>query len=189
MLPGVAVPDLARFDWPAARLAGSLATTPRMSVAFLKAALPPSWRLTGKTAVRRLSAGVPFVQVQPAALPGRRGARRSFWGAAPAGAAVGTPRQKVCWQTPHMCLVPPAGSGRLVPFRLAATVTAMTEPRGVATRGERSYLDAALKTATSQAGKFGVRRLDIGGHIWVSQPPRRTTRPWSALRANKRLSP
>ena len=101
-----------------------------MSVEFLKAALPPSWNRTGKTAANRLSAGAPHVQVQPVTLPGRRGARRSFWDVGPQGPTVGALRQKVCWQIPYMCLVPPAGP----------TVTAMTEPRGVATREERSSL-------------------------------------------------
>src|SRR5436309_11302472 len=91
---------------------------------FLQAALPPSCCLTGKTAAHRLSGGGPFVQVQPVALTGRRGVRRSFWGAGPQGRAVGVPRQKVRWQTPYMCLAPPAG----------LTVAAMTETRGAARR-------------------------------------------------------
>ena len=62
--------------------------------AFPKAALPPSGFLTGKTAGDRPSGGVPFVQVQPAGLFGRRGVRRSFWGAGPSGLAVSVPRQK-----------------------------------------------------------------------------------------------
>ena len=39
-----------RFDWPAARHPEYVETRPRMSVTFLKAALPPSRYRTGKTA-------------------------------------------------------------------------------------------------------------------------------------------
>jgi hypothetical protein len=134
-----------RFDWPAARFPGyTLATDiPCRSVSFLKAALPPSYCRTGTmrkllclTAARRsrfrplTTHGLPRY-VDPAALPGRRGARRSFWDVASTDATVGTPRQKVCWPIPHMCLVPPTGS----------TVTAMTEPRGVA-EGQADALHA-----------------------------------------------
>src|SRR5438045_2812145 len=50
-LPCVKVPDLARFDWPAARHPEQWETRPRMSASFLQAALPPSRDRTGKTAV------------------------------------------------------------------------------------------------------------------------------------------
>src|SRR5208283_558366 len=116
----------------------------------------------GRPRPRRNQPAAPFVQVQPAALPGRRGARRSFWDVGPQGPAVGAPRQKVRWPIPHMCLVPPAGPEPLVWFLLTVPATAMTEPRGVATRGERSSLEAPpFQTAVRQVGNSGVRALTL----------------------------
>jgi hypothetical protein len=81
---------------------------------------------------------------------------------ASAGVTVGTPRQKVCWPIPYMCLVPSAGLEPLVWFLLTVTVTAMTEPRGVAKRGDCSLLEVQpFKTAVRQVGNSGVRALTL----------------------------
>src|SRR5579871_350438 len=115
-----------------------------MSEEFLKAALPLSCSRTGRCAgpgvYRALrwsrfhpaTASGAAPDVDPCALTGRRGARRSFWDAGPQGLAVGAPRQKVCGPIPLMCLVPSAG----------LTVTATTEPRGAVVRELRSSLKA-----------------------------------------------
>lgn len=122
MLPCVLDPDLAGFDWPAARLPENC-DRPRMSDDFLQAALPPSCCRTGRGAgsgvyqawrwsrFHRPTTPGAAPQVDPLALTGRWGARRSFWDVAPPGATVGTPRQKVGRPSPLMCLVPSAGLG------------------------------------------------------------------------------
>ena len=153
--PCVEVPDLIPFDWTVARCPGGFPTMTSTRPDFLQAALPPSCCLTGKTAGHRLSGGAPFVQVQPVALTGRRGVRRSFWGAGSQDLAVGALRQKARWQTPHMCLVPPAGP----------TATAMTETRGAATRGVRTRLVRTVTTGSRKSGPveaiYVFRRLKV----------------------------
>lgn len=116
---------------------------------FLQAALPPSRCRTGKTAGHRPGAALPFALVQPAALTGRRGARRSFWGAGLQSLAVGVLRQTARWPTPDTCLVPPAGP----------TATAMTEPRGVATAEVGTRLVTIVTTGSRKSGGLTVRAL------------------------------
>ena len=66
------------------------------------------------------------------------------------------------WPIPYMCLVPSAGPEPLVWSLLTVTVTAMTEPRGVAKRGLRSLLEVQpFQTAVRQVGNSGVRALTL----------------------------
>src|SRR5260370_25318850 len=90
----------------------------------------------GRTRAGVTRPAFPLVQVQPAALTGRRGVRRSFWGARPQGLAAVVPRQKVRWQTSYMCLAPPAGP----------SVATMTEPRGAAKREDPTRLVVIVTT-------------------------------------------
>ena len=136
-----------------------------MSVTILKAALPPSCYRTGKTAAGsrdRRSGCDRFVQVQPAALPGRRGARRSFWDVASAGVDSRHTEAKGVLADP-LYVFGAAGRARTPGVvLLTATVTAMTEPRGVATREGRSHSRYYLfQTAVSQVGNSGVRALTL----------------------------
>jgi hypothetical protein len=102
---------------------------------FRKAALPPSCYLTGKTADPRDQHRNLLVQVQPAVSTGRRGERRSFWGAGLYGPAVGALRQKVRWQTPYRRLVPPADPTAATRLNLAA------QPQGMPDRDSLQPLE------------------------------------------------
>jgi len=124
---------------------------------FLQAALPPSDDRTGKTAEQRPSGAGPLVQVQPVLLNGRRGVRKSFWGAAPCGSAVGVLRQKVHGPTPYRCLVPSAGAEGNCNDR---TSRRCPEGKRVATRYDRY-------NRTRKNRKAHGARLDKRGHIGV----------------------
>src|SRR5437868_1665009 len=79
------VPDLARFDWPAARHPDSLETRPRMSKRFLKAALPPSRYRTGTMRWTLCLSRSEAVSIPPADDPAPTATRRSRRFAWPSG--------------------------------------------------------------------------------------------------------
>ena len=176
MLPCVVVPDLAGFDWPAARLPEFVGDRPSMSDDFLKAALPPSCSRTGRCVapgVYPRCGGLDSTRrrrhrstraVDPCALTGRRGARRSFWDVGPQGLTAGTPRQKVRWPIPLMCLVPSAGPEPLVWFFLTVTATATTEPRGVARGSALVTRGTTVRNRSSSSREFRGTRLDFSVH-------------------------
>src|SRR5260370_8275943 len=105
----------------------------------------------GRTRAGVTRPAFPLVQVQPARLTGRRGVRRSFWGARPQGLAAVVPRQKVRWQALYMCVAPPGGPA----------VATMTEPRGAAKREDRTRLVVIVTTGPRKAGLLRVRPLTI----------------------------
>ena len=154
MLPCVTVPDLARFDWPAARLPEFLETRPSMSVTIPEGGPPAeplsNWEDRGPAVT---SAGVPFAQVQPRPLCPAVGGHGGVSGTlGRKDQQSGAPRQKARWPIPDMCLVPPAG----------LVATAMTEPRGVATEEGRSSLEVQpFKTAVRQVGNSGWCALTL----------------------------
>ena len=134
MLRCVNVPDLARFDWPAVRVTGKLLITrcQRWAQPGAEETLRRRPSAGADTELGRPHAGVTsavgvFAQVQPAALNGPAGVRRSFWDALQSDP---TPRGKAAEQPTSR------GKGELVEpqyvFGAVArtTVTVISEPRG-----------------------------------------------------------
>jgi hypothetical protein len=69
MLPCVLVPDLAGFDWPAARPPEFVANKSSMSDDFLKAALPPSCSRTGRCAEHGVYTALRWSRFHPTTTP------------------------------------------------------------------------------------------------------------------------
>ena len=174
MLPCVLVPDLAGLDWPAARLPEFIANRPSMSDDFLKAALPPSCSRTGRCVEQGVYPALRWSRFHPTTTPPLNARCRSDRFDWPAG---GTEEFLGRWSArinsrhteakgvradPLYVFGAVGRTEPLVWFFLTVTVTAMTEPRGVATRGERSLLEAQpFKTAVRQVGNSGVRALTL----------------------------
>ena len=152
MLPCVVAPDLAGFDWPAAR-PPEYCHRPSMSDVFLKAALPPSCSRTGRRAGPGVYQALRWSRFHPTTTPVLSACCRSAGFDWPVGGTeefLGPWAARLdSWRTEAKgALADPlnvfGAAGRFgapgeVP--LTRSVTAMTEPRGAAVREWRSSLE------------------------------------------------
>ncbi len=150
-----------------------------MSVTILKAALPPSCCRTGTMRWTLCLARNEAVSIPPAddTLPtapyrSRRfawpsGGTEEFLGRWFARTNSRHAEAKGVLADPLYVFGAAGRTGPLVWFVLTATATAMTEPRGVATRAGRSTLDALAPNRSESRREFRGARLDFSVHIWV----------------------